>query len=54
MGGILARMAMCRHPDAALSGTSISASSTVALEQHAELGMSAVPEETWEVLMGSQ
>lgn len=54
MGGILARMAMCRYPDDTLSVTSISAGPTVALEQHAELGMSAVPEETWEVLTGSQ
>lgn len=54
MGGFLAQMAMCRRPDPVRSATSISAGSTVTLEQQAELGMSDVPEETWEVLMQNE
>jgi pimeloyl-ACP methyl ester carboxylesterase len=54
MGGYLAQLAACRHPDIVTSVASISAGSTVDLEEYAGLGMTGPSDETWRQLMKNQ
>jgi pimeloyl-ACP methyl ester carboxylesterase len=54
MGGYLAQLAMCRHPERVLTATSISAGSTVVPEAMRRLGMSAPAEATWQVLWNNK
>lgn len=54
MGGFLVQLATCERPELVRSATSISAGSTVLPDRFEELGMSPIPESTWEVLLKNE